>query len=98
MSYGIAIYTPSGQVCFDSSKLGGVALDSFSLAMTANTNYTYNYTIPSGSTVETSITPRNVAFRSDLLTITKTIVGTSASITINPGNASYTAIITFILV
>lgn len=98
MSYGFQMFNASGQTSFDSSRLGGVALDSFLLSMTANTNYTYNYTIPNGSDIKINICPVSIAWRSDLMSITKTISGTSASITINPGNVSITGSITFVLI
>jgi hypothetical protein len=98
MSYGIQLLNSSGQIAFDSSRLGGVALDSFLLSMTANTNYTYNYTIPNGSNIKINICPQSGAYRSDLLTVTKTIAGTSATIVINPGAVSLIASVTFILV
>jgi len=98
MSYGIKLQNSSGQICFDSSRLGGVALDSFLLSMSANTNYTYNYTIPSGSDIQINICPQSGAYRSDLLTITKTITGTSATIVLNAGAVSLIASVTFILI
>lgn len=97
MSYGIQLLNSSGQIAFDSSRLGGVALDSFLLSMASNTNYTYNYTIPSGSNIEINICPQSGAYRSDLLTVTKTISGTSATIVLNSGAVSLIVSFTFIL-
>ena len=97
MSYGLKVFNSSGQIAFDTSRLGGVALDSQLLTMVANTNYTFTYTIPSGRDVKVSLFPRNIAFRNDLISITKSIVGTNASITINPGAVDLTLFVVFIL-
>ncbi len=86
MATGLKVYNASGQVSFDTSRLGGVLLDSFVASLAANTTYTYTYTIPSGADVKVFVSPNDAFYRSDLFTITKTIVGTTATITLNPGN------------
>lgn len=85
MSNGIKIFNNLGQVSFDSSRLGGVALDSYRVTLTANVAFVKNYTIPSGSDIVVIISPNSSAYRSDLLTVTKTISGTSASTSITSG-------------
>lgn len=97
MSYGIRVNTPSGVASFDSSRLGGVLLDVIYLQMSANTTYTFNYQVPENTDVNISINPVSSAYRSDLMTITKTISGTSLSIQVNPGNVSLNAFMVVVL-
>lgn len=85
MSNGLKVYSSSGQLSFDSSRLGGVALDSYRVTLTTNVAFVKNYTIPSGSDINIIITPNSSAYRSDLLTVTKTVSGTSASTSITSG-------------
>ena len=97
MSFGFTLYNEAGQVSLDTSRLGGVALDSQFLQAVANTTYSYSYTIPSGKDVKVGIFPVSPAFRLDLATVTKTISGTSATFTFNPGGVSINLFIIFIL-
>jgi ribosomal protein S8E len=92
MATGLKVYNAAGQVAFDTSRLGGVLLDSFVAALSSNTTYTYTYTIPSGSDVKVFVSRNDAFYRSDLFTVTKTISGTTATITLNPGNVGVATI------
>lgn len=97
MATGLKVYNASGQVSFDTSRLGGVLLDSFVTTLAANTTYTYTYTIPSGADVKVLISPNDAFFRSEWITQTKTISGTTVTITLNPGQGTFTFNVTLLL-
>jgi hypothetical protein len=83
MSYGVKILNPSGNVCFDSSKIGGVILSTELLTFIPNQTIIRQYTIPAGRSILNTIFPQTLNFNSSAISNrTITYSGTIATLSL----------------
>jgi hypothetical protein len=83
MSYGVKILNSNGNVCFDSSKIGGVILSTELLTFIPNQTITRQYTIPAGRLILNTIFPRTLNFNSSAISNrTITYNGTLATLSL----------------
>lgn len=101
MSFGIRIFNAAGNVKFDSSRSGGVVIDSFNYSYTLQDTPTtqdyWYYDLPVGCTMYFTMSKSAITGRDDLVTVTANVTGTTGRLTISTSWPVYLNITVFIV-
>lgn len=89
MTSGIRLWNSSGTLIFDSSRVGGVVIDSFVFTYVGTTPYseTRSYVLPEGRQLSVMALKGNIQNRDDLASVSISNTGSTWVLTIYAGYA-----------